>query len=167
MGVMAEIGMVRKQKGYEFPLVGIAPKELVTWPGGPHSKNFLGLGKKRWKLAEHYTHFILAPGSEFGDESPWIVEAASILSRNHRSVTILINGGAVSRKDIDLSVKNGRPVIAMGGTGRLANDLAGEPRQNLITVIPGNAEERVYEAVRAAISGVGQIAPSPVIHTEA
>ena len=71
-------------------------------------------------------------------------------------MTILINGGNVSRKDIELSVANGRPVIALGGTGRLANELAGEPRQDLITVVPGNAENRVDEAVRAAISGIEQ-----------
>jgi hypothetical protein len=159
MGVMAEIGQIRKQNGYKFPLVGVAPETLVTWPGGPHSTKFLWWGKKRWKLAPHYSHFILVPGTEFGDESPWIVDAATILSKGHRSVTILINGGNVSRKDIELSVANGRPVIALGGTGRLANELAGEPRQDLITVVPGNAENRVAEAVRAAISGVEQSAP--------
>jgi hypothetical protein len=159
MGVMAEIGQTRKQNGYKFPLVGITLEALVTWPGGPQSRHFLWWGKTRWKLASHYSHFILVPGTEFGDESPWIVDAATILSKGHRSVTILINGGNVSRKDIELSVANGRPVIALGGTGRLANELAGEPRQDLITVVPGNAENRVAEAVRAAISGVEQSAP--------
>jgi hypothetical protein len=163
MGVMAEIGLTRKQNEYKFPLVGITLKALVTWPGGPHNRHFLWWGKKRWELAPHYSHFILVPGSEFGDESPWIVEAATILSKDHRSVTILINGGNVSRKDIELSVKNGRPVIALGGTGRLANELASEPRQNLITIIPGNADDRVAEAVRAAISGVEQSAPAPAL----
>jgi len=167
MGVMAEIGQARKQNGYKFPLVGITLRALVTWPGGPHSNNFLWWGKKRWELAEHYTHFILVPGSEFGDESPWIVETATLLSKGHRSATILINGGNVSRKDIELSVKSGRQVIAMGGTGRLANDLAGEPKQDLIMVIPGNDENRVYEAIRAAISGVEQSVPASDISTAA
>lgn len=163
MGVMAEIGQIRKRNGSKFPLVGITPEALVTWPGGPHSIHFLWWGKKRWKLAPYYSHFILVPGNEFGDESPWIVDAATILSKGHRSVTILVNGGNVSRKDIELSVENGRPVIALGGTGRLANELASEPRQNLITVVPGNAENRVYEAVRAAISGVEQSVPAPAL----
>jgi hypothetical protein len=163
MGVMAEIGQTRKQNGYKFPLVGITLKALVTWPGGPHNRHFLWWGKKRWDLAEHYSHFILVPGSEFGDESPWIVDAATILSKDHRSVTVLINGGNVSRKDIELSIGSGRPVIAIGGTGRLANELASEPRQNLITVIPGNVEGRVAEAVLAAISGVEQSPPAPAL----
>ncbi len=163
MGVMAEIGQARNQNGYRFPLIGITLKELVTWPGGPHSLHFLRWGKKRWDLAEHYSHFILVPGSEFGDESAWIVEAATLLSKNHRSVTVLINGGNVSRKDIELSAKSGRPVIAIGGTGRLANDLASEPRQKLITIVPGNIEGRVAEAVRAALSGVEQSLPAPAL----
>src|SRR5689334_13070029 len=124
MGVMAEIGQIRSRKGYKFPLVGIAPEELVTWPGGPRSTKFLWWGYKRWRLEPHYSHFILVPGSHFGDESPWIVDAATLLSKDHQSVTILINGGEVSRKDIQLSLENGRPVIALSHTGRLADELA-------------------------------------------
>lgn len=153
MGVMAEIGQIRKQNNYKFPLVGITLKALVTWHGGPPSRHFLWWGKKRWKLAEHYSHFILVPGTEFGDESPWIIEAATLLSKGQRSVTILINGGNVSRKDIELSLECGRPVIALGGTGRLANELASAPnRQKLITVVAANDKNRVDEAIRAAIS---------------
>src|SRR5512134_620319 len=50
MGVMAEIGRIRWRKGYKFPLVGIAPEKLVTWPSGPRSTGFLWWGRKRWQL---------------------------------------------------------------------------------------------------------------------
>jgi hypothetical protein len=153
MGVMAKIGQLRWKSGYTFPLVGIAPEELVTWSGGPRSTKFLWWGKKRWQLEPHYSHFILVPGSEFGDESSWIVDAATIVSKDHKSVTILINGGEVSRKDIDLSLKLGRPVIALSRTGRLADELSREPDRNkLITVASANADERINEVVRAALS---------------
>ena len=153
MGIMAEIGQLRSRKGYKFPLIGVTPEELVTWPGGPHSGKFLGWGEKRWQLEPHYSHFILVPGSEFGNESPWIGDAATLLSKGHRSVTILINGGEVSRKDIELSLGNGRPVIALSRTGRLADNLAREPeRDKLIMIIPANAEQRIVEAVQAALS---------------
>ena len=69
MGVMAEIGQIRSQNAYKFPLIGVTPEELVTWPGGPLNTKFLWLGKQRWQLASHYSHFILIPGSQFGDES--------------------------------------------------------------------------------------------------
>jgi len=153
MGIMAEIGQIRSRNGYKFPLVGLTPEALVSWPGGPPSTKFLWWGKQRWQLESHYSHFILMPGSQFGDESPWIVDAATLLSKGHRSVTILINGGEVSRKDIELSLENGRPVIALSRTGRLADELARQPERNkLISVIPVHAEDRVAEAIQAALS---------------
>jgi hypothetical protein len=157
MGVMAEIGRIRSQHGYKFPLVGVTPEELVTWPGGPLNTKFLWLGKQRWQLASHYSHFILVPGSQFGDESSWIGDLAILLSKGHQSVTVLINGGEVSRKDIEVSLENGRPVIVLSRTGRLADELARQPeRNNLITVLPANAEKSIAEDLRAALSVNGK-----------
>ena len=153
MGGMAEMGQMRWKNSYAFPLVGIAPEELVTWTDGPHSTKFLWWGTQRWQLEPHYSHFILVPGNKFGDESPWIFDTATILSKDHHSVTILINGGEVSREDIDLSLENGRPVIALSRTGRLADELSREPARNkLITVVPANAEHRIADAIRVALS---------------
>jgi len=153
MGVMAEISQVRSRNGYKFPLVGVTLEELVSWPGGPRNAKFLWLGKQRWQLESHYSHFILVPGSQFGDESPWILDTATLLSKGHKSVTILINGGEVSRKDIELSLEHGRPVIVLSRTGRLADDLARQPvRDKLIAVIPANAEQRIAEAIQAVLS---------------
>jgi hypothetical protein len=153
MGIMAEIGRIRQRNHYRFPLVGVAPEELVTWPDGPHNTKFLWWGKQRWQLESHYSHFIFVPGSQFGDESSWIVDTATLLSKGHRSVTILINGGEVSQKDIELSLEKGRPVIALSRTGRLADELARQPERNkLIIVIPVHAEQRIDEAIQAAIS---------------
>jgi hypothetical protein len=153
MGVMAEIGKVRWQHGYKFPLIGIAPEALVTWTEGPRSTKLLWWGTQRWQLAPYYSHFILVPGDQFGDESPWIADTATILSQGHKSVTILINGGEVSRKDIDLSLEIARPVIALSRTGRLADELARQPNRNkLITVVPANAEQRIVEVVQAVLS---------------
>jgi hypothetical protein len=153
MGVMAEMGHTRRRNHYNFPLVGIAPEELVTWPRGPKSTKFLWWGKERWQLEPHYSHFILVPGDQFGDESQWIVDTATALSHEHRAVTILINGGEVSRKDIELSLKVGRRVIALSHTGRLADELARQPeRDKLITVVPAKSEPQIIQAVRDALS---------------
>jgi SLOG in TRPM, prokaryote len=153
MGVMAEIGRVRARESYKFPLIGVAPEALVTWPGGPRDTKVLWWGKQRWQLESHYSHFILVPGEQFGDESPWIVDAATLFSKDHQSVTILINGGEVSRKDIQLSLENGRRVIVLSRTGRLADELARQPeRHNLMTVLPVNAEKSIAEAIQAVLS---------------
>ncbi len=152
MGVMAEIGQVRSQNNYTFPLVGMTLEDLVTWPGGPQSTKFLWWGIKRWQLEPHYPYFILVPGKYFGDESSWIVNAASIFSKGKQSVTILINGGEISRKDIQLSLEAGRPVIALSRTGRLADEITRDFNRNkLITVAPAYAHERVVEVIRSAL----------------
>jgi hypothetical protein len=153
MGVMAEMGQLRSKNGYTFPLIGIAPEALVTWVDGPHSTKFLWWGKQRWQLEPHYSHFILVPGNQFGDESPWIVDTASLLAREHRSVTVLINGGEVSRKDIDLSLEAERPVIALSRTGRLADELSRQPERNkLISIVPAVAGPQIATAIRNALS---------------
>ncbi len=153
MGIMAEIGRIRWQNHHKFYLVGITLEELVTWPDGPRGTKFLWWGKKRWPLAAHYSHFILVPGRQFGDESPWIVDTATLLSKGRQSATILLNGGEVSRKDIELSLENGRAVIALSRTGRLADELAGQPdRDKLITVVPADSERQIVEVVQAALS---------------
>ncbi len=152
MGMMAEVGQIHWQSHYTFPLIGIVPQELVTWPGGPVNRYFLGMGKQRWQLEPHYSHFILVPGSQPGDVSPWMVDAVTILSKEKQSVTILINDGEVSRKDIQLSMAMSRPVIAMRGTGLLADDFSMKViRNKLITVIPMNAYHRIIDAVKVAL----------------
>jgi predicted RNase H-like nuclease len=65
----------------------------------------------------------------------------------------LINGGEISRKDIELSLEHGRPVIVLSRTGRLADELASQSnRHELITVVPASAERQIVEAVRAFLS---------------
>ena len=149
MGVMAVIGQVRSEHSYTFPLVGITLEDLVAWPGGPQSTKFLWWGKERWQLEPHYPYFILVPGSQFGDESAWIDDAAEIFSKGFHSVTVLINGGEISRKDIQLSLERKRPVIALSRTGRLADEISRDfDRNGLITVVSGNANEQIGVVLR-------------------
>jgi len=154
MDVMAEIGQERWENHCTYPLIGIAPKGLVTWPGGPRSTIFLWRGRKRLPLELHYSHFILVPGSQFGDESPWLVETVAILSKGHRSVTILVNGGEVSRKDIEFSLDHNRPpVVALSRAGSLADELSRQPKPHkLTTAVLANTEEQIFDTVQTAIS---------------
>jgi predicted Rossmann-fold nucleotide-binding protein len=153
MGVMAAIGKTRSRNQYKFPLIGIAPEELVTWKDGPDSTNFLWWGTSRQQLEPHCSHFLLVPGTKFGDESEWIADTTALVSKGHRSVTILINGDEVSRKNIELSLEQGRPVIALSRTGRLADDYSRQPERNkLISVAPANSESRIIELMHAALS---------------
>lgn len=136
VGIMGSIGSTRLAHGYQFPLLGITLENLVSWPQGPRSRRLLWWGRERWPLSTGYSHFILVPGEKFGEDSPWIADAATYLSRGSRSVTILANGGGVTRKDIGLSLECNRPVIALAGTGRLADEITEQPdRPSLVTSV--------------------------------
>jgi hypothetical protein len=127
-GVMAWMGQARARAGYRFPLMGVAAEGVVTWSGGPEEN-------VRTHLDPNHTHFILVPGNRWGDESPWIAKIATQLAGISPSVTMLINGGEISRHDVANSLAADRPVIILKGTGRLADELANQPLQPLMTVI--------------------------------
>lgn len=159
-GIAAEIGLRRRRNHQNFPLVGVAPQELVSWPSGPQSTKFFWWGKARLRLEPHYSHFILVPGSQFGDAIPWINDAATLLSKDHQSVTVLVNGGKVARSAVALSLETGRPVIAVSGTGHLADELAGHTQQDdLITVIPATSEQQIMKILQEALSNRDRMLP--------
>lgn len=135
VGIMGSIGQIRAALGYKFPLLGITLENRATWPNGPRGKKFLWWGKERWPLSPGYSHFLLVPGDQFGEDSPWLVEAATCLSQGVRSVTVLANGGGVARKDVSLSLDNHRPVVILAGTGRLADELVGQPGKTPLATI--------------------------------
>jgi hypothetical protein len=154
VGIMGSIGQTRLSYGYQFPLLGITLKNLVSWPDGLQSNRFLWWGRERWPLSSGYSHFMLVPGEQFGEDSPWIAEAASCLSQRDRSVTILANGGGVARKDIDFSLANNRPVIVLAGTGRLADELAaqpGEPSRRI--AVQANDRNEIVDAIQTYLDG--------------
>jgi hypothetical protein len=149
VGIMGSIGQTRLASGYRFPLLGITLEKLASWPGGPQSRRFLWWKEDRWPLSNGYSHFILAPGKEFGEDSPWLAEAARYLSRDKRSVTILANGGGVARKDVALSLEGNRPVIVLSGTGRLADTMAEDPsKPALVTIVQAEDDDALREKLQ-------------------
>ncbi|MBF2001094.1 MAG: hypothetical protein IGS38_10280 [Synechococcales cyanobacterium M58_A2018_015] len=116
-GVMQLMGQAREQIGGTFPLMGVAPSGKV------HVSSSRSSTASQY-LEPHHTHFILVPGSKWGDESHYISEIASLIAGESPSVTVLINGGQVSLQDVESSIAEDRPVVVIAGTGRLADDIA-------------------------------------------
>ena len=152
-GVMASMGQSRTKGEYQFPLVGVAVDKLVSIQGGKRTlMSFLQRGN-RAPLDPYHTHFILVPGANWGDESIWISQVATVLSRDYPSVTVLINGGEISREDVMNSLDAGRPVIVMGGTGRLADELANNPPPSpLVRIIQGENKKSVQTIIHEILS---------------
>ena len=110
-GIMKEMGHQRKKGKFSFPLVGVVFDNLIIQED-PKSI-----------LDPNHTHFFLIPGDDWGDESAWISKIATSLSGDHKSITILVNGGEISRTDVEYSLLENRPVFIMRGTGRLADEI--------------------------------------------
>jgi hypothetical protein len=137
-GVMRLMGQARVEIQATFPLVGVAPIDLAILP----DRN--GYLPDAAPLEPHHTHFLLVPGSKWGDESPWIAQVASEIADGQPSVTILINGGEVSWKDASESIQQGRVLVVVAGSGRTADLLAAVSRHE-------RADERAQAIVDSGL----------------
>jgi hypothetical protein len=117
-GVMKLMGTARTKTDSTFPLIGVSPIGLVKLP------NTINHSSAATALENHHTHFFLVAGSEWGDESPWLAKIASLLAGDKPSVAVLINGGEIALVDATENVKAGRSLLAIEGSGRLADEIA-------------------------------------------
>lgn len=116
VGVIRAAGLARARPSPDLPLVGVAPAALVVLPEEPDRPN-------RYRLEPHHTHFVLVPGPDFGAESPWIARIATEIAQGRPTLTVLIGGGDVTWLDAAESVRAGRQILALAGTGRAADEL--------------------------------------------
>lgn len=117
-GVMRSLGIARADAGAAFQLVGVVARGTVSGLGEASGDSDTA------ELEPHHTHVVLVPGDDWGDESPWISEVADAIAGSAGSVTLLVNGGAISLNDADLSLAEGRPLLVLAGSGRAADDIA-------------------------------------------
>lgn len=141
-GVMRAVGRARAAAGGRFPLVGVAAEVAVD-------------------LAEfepNHTHLLLVPGAAWGDESPWLADVADLVAGPRPSLTVLVNGGAISFQDAEHSLGHDRPLVVLRGSGRTADAIAegADPRSTAIadspltTVLdPGGLRAHVERVLRA------------------
>ena len=124
-GVIHMMGQARHHISGQFNLVGVAPLARVIFPIGeqppqdPDDTNYPPVA-----LEPHHTHFFLVPGADWGSESRWLAGFSSALAGQLPSLTLLINGGQVSLKDLRLNLELGRHVTIVAGSGRLADAVA-------------------------------------------
>jgi SLOG in TRPM, prokaryote len=102
---------------------------------------------------------VIVPGDQWGAESPWIAQTATILADSAPSITVLINGGEVAYADVERSVQAGRSVVAVAGSGRTADQfaaaLAGESAdQRAAALIPSGLIRTVPADQPAVLAGL-------------
>lgn len=116
-GVMQMIGQARAQISAQFALIGVTPVGKVALPNQPPPEEVSA-------LEPNHSHFVFIPGSDWGDESPWLANVATVIAKGAPSIAVLVNGGEISRKDVSESHKANRKVLAVAGSGRLADALS-------------------------------------------
>ena len=117
-GIMRAIGSARSDAGAQFQLVGVAATGTVPFPGDAPEDD------AEAEVDSNHTHIVLVPGTDWGDESPWLSEVASALSAGYSSATLLVNGGEIAYADVQHSLTAGRPLIVLAGSGRTADAIA-------------------------------------------
>jgi hypothetical protein len=116
-GVMRLTGQARARQPQALPiLVGVAPKGLVSYPGGP------GQGTA---LEENHSHFVLADSGEWGGETPLMMAVAQQLAHGGRVAMVLAGGGKAARAEVQQAARRGWPVFVAVGTGGLADEVSG------------------------------------------
>ena len=85
------------------PLVGVAPLHRDGVP-----------------LEPHHTHAVLVQGDAWGVETPVLLALAEALAP---AAAVICGGGAVTLTEVDGHLRAGRPVLAVAGSGGVADEL--------------------------------------------
>jgi len=131
-GIMAMLGQTVAERNYHLPLIGIAPADLVSLPEEPeHSvteylpeTEFNSPNQAKTPLEPHHSHFVLVQADQWGQETDTMYVFAAALLEKKPILTLLINGGEISKREILHSVRLGISIIVIVGTGRLADEIA-------------------------------------------
>ena len=107
-------------------------------------------------LEPHHTNFVLVEGYMWGDEVETMYKLAGFFSARVPSVTLLINGGAIALHEIEWNMRQGREVIVLAGSGRLADEIAEAARNP-----EGNVRDRLATIVREGHITVFDITSAP------
>ncbi|MBT9311989.1 hypothetical protein [Leptothoe kymatousa] len=123
-GVIHMMGHARNHVQGRFNLVGVAPLNMVIFPGDDLPQPIEDPDDPPAELEPHHTHFFLVPGKTWGSESRWLAGLSETLAGSSPTMTLLINGGQISLKDMRVNLELGRKVTVVAGSGRLADKVA-------------------------------------------
>lgn len=116
-GIMGMLNAALGRVGFGGPYIGIAPAGVTILPGEPAEEGAYPFGA-------HHTHIIQVEGEKFGDERAPMFSLAAHLATGQRSLAVLVNGGKGTQMEALENVRQGREVVVLRGSGRLADEIA-------------------------------------------
>jgi hypothetical protein len=149
VGVMRLMGQARTAREGTFPLIGVAVDRTVILPGEDAPRPDAA------PLEPNHTHFVLVPGEDWGDESLWLNQISEEVGKSVPTVTILINGGEIARRDVAFTLAAGQPVLVLAGSGRLADELAASVDQyaGVHVVDVNDGPDRLRDVIISLLKG--------------
>ncbi len=122
VGVMAIVGRAVAQNGDGRPLLlGVAPAGLVTYPGAGSTANGAA-------LEPNHSHFVLAPGADWGSETALLLQLAQALAGSAPVAAVLVGGGEIAKAEALAAVRRGWLLVVIEGTGGTADQVAARRR---------------------------------------
>ena len=97
-------------------VVGVAPDALVT---GTASEP----GEGEARIDPCLDVLVRVPGEAWGDETPALSRVVGEIAGHHPAVMLLVGGGPVSRGELVEHLSQGRAVVVLANSGRLADEL--------------------------------------------
>jgi len=113
-GIMQLMGEALAQTGPTAPHIGVVPAQAEAEPGK----------KAEDVLEPNHSNFVLVNGTEWGDEVTTMYSLANHLAQQAPSLAVLVNGGGISLQEVEQNIEQGREIIVIKGSGRLADEIA-------------------------------------------
>jgi len=117
-GAMAVLGQALADQVPRPRLLGVAPRQRVTYPGAPSGAGELAA------LEPNHDYFVLAPAADWGGETALLFGLVDELAVAIPTVCVLVGGGEVARAEILRVVRRRWPLFVVAGSGGLADELA-------------------------------------------
>lgn len=109
-GIMRAIGLARAYHQASFPLIGVCVEKILR-----ESPEY---------IEQNHSHLLLTPGSDWGDEVPFLHRVPTYLAGDAPSMTLMFNGGQITWSDAEASITQKRMVLVAEGSGRAADDIS-------------------------------------------
>lgn len=123
-GVMEILGQSLVEHHHKITLLGVAPAAMVTYPGAPQVRQELMSDSA--PLDPNHSHFVLVESDMWGGETETMYALAEALSEHIPVMTLIVNGGTITKTEALRSIRYGWPLLVIEGSGRLADEIAGQ-----------------------------------------
>lgn len=129
-GIMAMVGKALTAIGpRQIRTVGVAPGPLTTGPDDAQSQRSkdASVGETaKCPLEPHHSSFILTSKHQktWGSETETMFAIIAAARAFFPTVAVLANGGPIAQSEVLRAVRMGIPLVVIGGSGRLADQLA-------------------------------------------